>query len=419
MKSKVTLFVICSFVYYVGACADVQPGDIPPTLMPTLPSPLIRAYHSGWQDVIIQTICLAVGQAYPYFDPQFSLPIEEATEHVLSRLGFQVVEEGTPCNARLKIEIKGYRTSADYINIGRCFTGSEIHGLMSLTSDGLPPISLPIDITDLPPGATYGCPNESDPLGPNDGAFENLPEVLLDDLVSLWGSRVLVEALDQSYFNPGKIYTIPSQLQELGPEAAEAVPLLIQILELDHPGKYKDEETLCRVKLAAILAVGQMGIIAKEAIPTLIRILNNRERNKASGCGGLEYNSMEALGHFGSEAAPSLSQALQDEDFESPGLILLVLQEIGPEAKDAVPGIIWRLKWETKHKVLPDMTIQTLGKIGPGAMEAVPLIIQVWKDSEDADWTTRAECSIALTSITGQDLGANVDRWQQWWEEQQ
>jgi hypothetical protein len=66
------------------------------------------------------------------------------------------------------------------------------------------------------------------------------------------------------------------------------------------------------------------------------------------------------------------------------------------------------------------MAAAALGHLGPDAIEAVPALIPLLADEASLSEDSRVSVYAleALQAITGQDLGAEPEAWQQWWEAQ-
>jgi hypothetical protein len=71
----------------------------------------------------------------------------------------------------------------------------------------------------------------------------------------------------------------------------------------------------------------------------------------------------------------------------------------------------------------PSPSVRSIGayvlrSIGPAAIDAVPFLVSSLREAVASE--ERHESYVeALKSLTGQDLGSDAERWQQWWEAQQ
>ena len=88
-------------------------------------------------------------------------------------------------------------------------------------------------------------------------------------------------------------------------------------------------------KYAAIQAIGEIGPEAREAIPILIQTIRetrNRDRRALFACN-------KALLAMGKETVPSMVALLKDDDWEMRRGSAWMLGKLGPEAQDAVPAL--------------------------------------------------------------------------------
>ncbi|HTU91220.1 MAG TPA: HEAT repeat domain-containing protein [Gemmataceae bacterium] len=119
-------------------------------------------------------------------------------------------------------------------------------------------------------------------------------------------------------------------LMRIAPHRGEVVPALCAILR-------EPPSNPCRIH--AVVALGKMGTNAKDAVPDLIKMLDE-EPGKA---GPIRFHAATALGQIGSEAkkaVPALVKLLNDEN-AGPGrrTVVVALGQMGPAAKDAVAAL--------------------------------------------------------------------------------
>ena len=95
-------------------------------------------------------------------------------------------------------------------------------------------------------------------------------------------AEVLLPALTDQ--NAAVRQTAVQALAALGPEASQAAPALIEMLQTE-----KDASTL----LSAVYAVGQMGLAAKPAVPALIHFLNSSDSELKTD----SLNALKAITH--------------------------------------------------------------------------------------------------------------------------
>jgi len=87
---------------------------------------------------------------------------------------------------------------------------------------------------------------------------------------------------------------------------------------------------------------------------------------------------------------------------------------IEPDASEAVPALIQALGDESQY--VRSAAADALGEFGSQARDAVPALIEALGDEYSG---LRSSAARALRDVSGQDLGEDRDRWQQWWEQQQ
>ena len=167
-----------------------------------------------------------------------------------------------------------------------------------------------------------------------------------------------------------------SALATMGPDAKEAVPALIEVLNLPSGG------------WAAAQALGAIGPDARSASLPLILTLNSKDfnaRNWAAWALGFISPPVES-------AVPDLIKALKDDEDGVRCNAAEALGRIGPEAKPAVLALIEALS--DKSYGVPSHAAEALGRIG--SETAVPALIEALKNY---DWDTRREAATALGQI--------------------
>jgi HEAT repeat protein len=160
-------------------------------------------------------------------------------------------------------------------------------------------------------------------------------------------------------------------LENAGPVRIQAVPALVNLLNRSNQSDLNWGRA--RVQEAAILLLGKIGPDAKDAIPTLNRLL--RDRNPR-----LRQRSAVALWRIDKD--PSVVGRLTAElaearDYQSCAMLIISLGEIGPPAKDAVPVILEKATQQNAPRdryalrSLRDVARRALAKIDPEAAEAM------------------------------------------------
>jgi HEAT repeat protein len=173
-------------------------------------------------------------------------------------------------------------------------------------------------------------------------------------------------------------------LAALGPEAAEAVPALMDALKSSAklpPGNVAFHVSVTR----ALTRIG------KPAIPALVRAIGEREESQARSAAA---GALAGMGRGASDAVPDLIRILKgngDRFNQADRDASRALAGIG---KPAVPALIELMKESIPVKT-PNVTealnrglvlqhaAQALGEIGPGATDAVPALVQALKDVDE------------------------------------
>ncbi|MBI1831369.1 MAG: HEAT repeat domain-containing protein [Planctomycetes bacterium] len=238
-------------------------------------------------------------------------------------------------------------------------------------------------------------------------------------------------------------------LAELGPSAKEALPALRKLLnesksELRANTAFTiwriDGDTAACVKTVLAVLDGpnednsrfrvaavfwHMGPAAKDAVPTLVRLLEKSD----------EYTQHVAIGAVGAIRShpdlvlPVLTKALASEDISTRRRAAEALGEYGPVAKDAIAQLValfndkdgyaciqaafavWKIEGKTDRAVpalvallkatsdrtLPDHAAAALGTIGPAAKDAIPALTAELKSDRVA---LRVSAAGALWKIT-------------------
>ncbi len=172
-------------------------------------------------------------------------------------------------------------------------------------------------------------------------------------------------------------------LESMGPGAAEAVPALIKLLGSDNP----------EVQAHAAEALGAIGEAARPAarvLASLVRTDNEMVRREAIEAledirpgpavmlpilsellqdrnPVVRTRIMAAIARHGAEAMRLLVPALGNE--KTAYFACLVISEIGPDAREAVPALVKLL--DSEDQTLRREAIMALAAIGPGAEPAV------------------------------------------------
>jgi len=281
------------------------------------------------------------------------------------------------------------------------------------------------------------------PGAPTPAAAEETDEPTVDQLVAQAAGGELADriaAVDSlSYASPdtapaaiaGLLVALADEESELrwraarsissyGPMAKEAMPALSKALEDETPS----------VRAYAAFALGGLGAEARAAAPALIKQVTDEDPLVRRAVRGalikIKPNpeltipifvkmleeaepaevmpALATLAEGGAEVVPVLRKALGND--KAAYWATLVLTEIGPDAKDAVPELSALIA--SDKPPLRMHAVLALGEIGPGAKAAVPALV---KALENDDWASvRYSATYALASIGDADASSAAIR---------
>jgi len=145
-----------------------------------------------------------------------------------------------------------------------------------------------------------------------------------------------------------------------------------------------------RERQQAAVAIGEMGVVAKAAIPSLIDRLKDEEWHvrKAAAI------ALTCMGSEAKVAVNSLVAALEDEEWHVRKPAAEALAAIGPASWPAVPSLIRALSDEEWHVRKP--AAEALAAIGPASKPAISHLIETLNDEE---WQVRKPAALALGAI--------------------
>jgi HEAT repeat protein len=181
-------------------------------------------------------------------------------------------------------------------------------------------------------------------------------------------------------------------LGELGKIGRWAVPGLISILKNDEPV----------VRQYAAMALARIGPEAENAVPTLIEVLE--ERNNDTEVRRLVATALGMIGPNAKAGISVLTNRLQDreEDGEVRGAAAQALGMIGPEAKVAVPALIESLKDNDSR--IRGFALAALERIGPPPKAHIPTLLAALKDD---DLEVRGDASLSIQNF----VKARLEQW--------
>jgi len=312
------------------------------------------------EEITIRSISVSVDQSYPQIEEEFTQPIEETTSRILGGMGIAACEQGMPCDASLNIMLAIEAIQEEYTGGTKCYTGAKAEGQVTLAIPDYKPLKFSIQGRKYPPFFIHGCPQD-----PSDAPFSIAwVEALLNGFYEIWSIQVLMTALQDQ--DKDIRYAAADVLQDLGPDAVQAVPALISAISND----------IEDVRMEALRALEAVGPSAIEAAPALIEVLDS------------ESTSIRSL------AADAIAA-------------------IKPQDEEVVQALINCLE---KFDANPHPVIDALKEIGPAALNAVPVLANLLE--EDQEYRNEKVLE-ALQAITGQGFGLDTDQWLTWWQEQQ
>ena len=147
------------------------------------------------------------------------------------------------------------------------------------------------------------------------------------------------------------------------------------------------------VRRSAISKFGQMGQMAKPAIPALLKELKDENEN----VGYLALVTLLKIGVPLQEALPGIIMGLKEErKVHKP--IFDYLEALGPKAKDAVPALIEAFKAANPSD--QEEIARVLGNIGAGAKEALPTLADFLHGRKSRRGETVAAVQEAMRNIS-------------------
>jgi len=148
-------------------------------------------------------------------------------------------------------------------------------------------------------------------------------------------------------------------LGSIGPAAKDSVPALAELL--------KDPDVM--IRRTVVRAVRAIHPGPKVMIPICVKLLEDPDP-------AIRARILNAIAENGVQAVPALIEALKDDKFAY--WALLILRDIGPAAKDALPAITEKLK--DKRPEIRREAVLTLGAFGEAAVPSVPQIAAMLND---------------------------------------
>lgn len=163
-------------------------------------------------------------------------------------------------------------------------------------------------------------------------------------------------------------------LGQFGDDAKPAVPTLVALLDSKQKG----------VRLATLSALSEIGKSAKGAVPRLILALKDADE-------AVRVGAAQAIGSIGSpakSAVPALIEALNDPSKTVRLRVIGAIGSLGTDAKPAIAELTQALN--TPEREIRLAVINALRKFGSEAKAAVPMLAQALEDPDPDIRTTTA-----------------------------
>lgn len=159
-------------------------------------------------------------------------------------------------------------------------------------------------------------------------------------------------------------------LGQVGPDAKEALPGLVEVL--------KDKKTGALTREHAARSLLRVGGTDEAAavVPPLAEVL--ADSSTRPELRKLAADGLGRLGPAASAAVPALAQALADKSPEVRRAAALALEKVGPDAKDTLPAVEKLLK--DSDQFVRSQALHTLGSFGRDASASIPAVLASLKD---------------------------------------
>ncbi len=186
------------------------------------------------------------------------------------------------------------------------------------------------------------------------------PQVVIPAMMTLAElGKDAVPSLREALRNESTAYWAAHVATDLGPDAAELTPELVEVL------KHEDPE--CRMQ--ALVALGEIGDAAKSAVPAIIELL------ESDSFDSVKYAAAYALGEIADpdEVVPELTKLLESEDLGLRAIAArgLVKVSTDPEVQERASKVLFEaLKSDDSH--IRQLTIRTLAERRTAGRGAAP-----------------------------------------------
>lgn len=176
---------------------------------------------------------------------------------------------------------------------------------------------------------------------------------------------------------------------KLGQSGVDAALTIAELVQDDDPN----------VRRQAVEALSDLPLSGDDVVPMMMKALQNPDNQ-------VVLRALNTLSEFGERAVKPMLKALEDE--RTAYWACLVLTDVGPPAKDAVPKLT-ELLADKEHEEIRLAAANALRAIGPAAKAAVPALITALGDEQQ---DVRSTAALALGFI-GPDAADAADELQQ------
>ena len=164
-------------------------------------------------------------------------------------------------------------------------------------------------------------------------------------------------------------------LSQFGKLSEETFPILLKMLNDREP----------KIRRVSVQAIGTMDFRSDEVIPELVGALSDNSHE-------VIWAAMNALTKYGSEALPEIREALAYDDPELTPIILQIIFQLGPLAKNTIPLVVRLLHAEETDTRM--LAAEALGGIGVLTIEINEMLVLAASNDEDIKVRKAAEWAL-------------------------
>jgi HEAT repeat protein len=178
----------------------------------------------------------------------------------------------------------------------------------------------------------------------------------------------------------------------MGPDAKEAVPALVRALE-DKSNRQVLNPLPKSVFDMTVETLGRIGPDAKDAVPALSTVMTS-EKNIIYRV--IAARAIWRITKDTKATMPVILAGLKSDNFEASDAAIETADMMGSDAKESVPLLIKALKDKQRTTSIRGQAASALGKMAGDAKEVVPALVAVLDDPE---FDVQRSCVLALGSL--------------------